>query len=110
MQKNVERHWFERVGFLGPDNCLSGQLHLDLCNLPGNSSNEDRLQVSKKRIEYGNILGKSCYHRIKCITVTFLAALMWRRPLNSVFNHHYSQKTKKAAGEDRGLSAGLDDK
>ena len=35
---------------------------------------------------------------------------MWRRPLNSVFNHHYSQKTKKAAGEDRDLSAGLDDK
>ena len=29
---------------------------------------------------------------------------------NSVFNHYYPQKTKKAAGEDRDLSAGLDDK
>ena len=35
---------------------------------------------------------------------------MWRRPLNSVFNHYYPQKIKKVAGEDRDLSAGLDDK
>ena len=50
MQKNVERHWSERVGFLGPDKCLTGQLHLDLCNLPGNSSDEDRLQIYKEEI------------------------------------------------------------
>ena len=35
---------------------------------------------------------------------------MWRRPLNNVFNHYYSQKIKKAAQEDRDLSSGLDDK
>ena len=35
---------------------------------------------------------------------------MWRKPLNSVFNHYYLQKIKKAAGEDRDLSARLDDK
>ena len=56
------------------------------------------------------MLGKSCYHHIKCITAAFLAALMWRRPLNSVFNHYHLQKTRKAAQEDRDLSAGLDDK
>ena len=28
-------------------------------------------------------LRKSCYHCIKCTTATFLAALIWRRPLNS---------------------------
>ena len=44
-----------------------------------------------------NILGKSCSHRIKCTAVGFLAALMWRRPLNSIFNHYCSQKAKKAA-------------
>ena len=54
--------------------------------------------------------GKSCYHRIKCTTVAFLAALMWRRPLNSVFNHYRPQKIRKAAQEDRDLRAGLDDK
>ena len=55
-------------------------------------------------------MGKNCYHHIKCITATFLAALMWRRPLNSVFNHFYPQKIKKVAGEDKDLSAELDDK
>ena len=35
---------------------------------------------------------------------------MWRRPLNSVFNHYHPQKIKKAAGKDKDLSAGLDDK
>ena len=35
---------------------------------------------------------------------------MWRRPLNSVFNYYHPQKIRKAAKEDRDLSAGLDDK
>ena len=35
---------------------------------------------------------------------------MWRRPLNSVFNYYYPQKIKNAAGEDKDLSAELDDK
>ena len=35
---------------------------------------------------------------------------VWRKPLNSVFNHYRLQKTKKAAQHDRYLSAGLDDK
>ena len=35
---------------------------------------------------------------------------MWRRPLNSVFNHYHLQKIKKAVQEDRDLSARLDEK
>ena len=35
---------------------------------------------------------------------------MWRKPLNSVFNHYHSQKIRKAVEEDKDLSAGLDDK
>ena len=35
---------------------------------------------------------------------------MWRRLLNSVFNHYPPQKIRKAAKEDRYLSAGLDGK
>ena len=34
---------------------------------------------------------------------------MWRRPLNSVFNHYHPQKIKKAAEDGRDLSAWLDD-
>ena len=53
---------------------------------------------------------KRCYHHIKCIIAAFLAALMWKRSLNSVFNYYHPQKIKKAAQEDRDLSAELDDK
>ena len=35
---------------------------------------------------------------------------MWRRPLNSVFNHYPPQKIRKATKEDRYLSARLDGK
>ena len=49
MQINVERQWSEKVVLLGPDKCQSSQLHLDLRNLLGNSSDEDKLQVSKVR-------------------------------------------------------------
>ena len=55
-------------------------------------------------------MGKSWYHRIKCITAVFLVTLMWRRLLNSVFKHYHPQKIRKAAQEGRDLSAGLDDK
>ena len=37
-----------------------------------------------RRKETQKYLGESCCHRIKCIVTTFLAAFMWRRPLNSV--------------------------
>ena len=33
--------------------------------------------------ENSKYLSKSCHHYIKCTTTTFLAVLMWRRPLNS---------------------------
>ena len=37
-----------------------------------------------KRMEARKYLRKSCYHRIKCSAANFLAAFMWRRPLNSI--------------------------
>ena len=50
MQGNVRRQWSERVILLGPDECQSSKLLLDLGNLPGDSTNEDRLQVHKEVI------------------------------------------------------------
>ena len=79
-------------------------------NIPGDSSNEDKLQVRKEVIRTQKYLGESCYHCIKCTAVAFLAALMWRRPLNSVFNHNRLQKVRKVAQKDRYLSTRLDDK
>ena len=34
-------------------------------------------------MEIQKYLRENCYHCIECITTTFLAAFMWRRPLNS---------------------------
>ena len=90
MQGNVRRQWSERIILLGLDEYQSGKFLLDLGNLPGDSSNEDRLQVRNEAIRTQKYLRESCYHRIKCTTAVFLAALMWRRPLNSVFNHYHS--------------------
>ena len=38
------------------------------------------IRERKKSKKY---LRKSCYYRIKCTAATFLAAFMWKRPLNS---------------------------
>ena len=58
VQGNVRRHWSERVILLGPDECQSCELLLDLGNLPGNSSNKDRLQVRKEGIRTRKYLGE----------------------------------------------------
>ena len=98
------------VLLLRPDECQSDKHSLDLGNLPGDSSNEDRLQVRKEVIRTQKYLGESCYHCIKCTTAAFLTALMWRRPLNSVFNHYCLQKSRKVAQYDRYLSTRLDER
>ena len=36
-----------------------------------------------RRKETQKYLRERCHHRIKCTAATFLAAFMWRRPLNS---------------------------
>ena len=58
VQGNVRRHWSERVILLGPDECQSCELLLDLGNLLGHSSNEDRLQMCKEVIRTWKYLGK----------------------------------------------------
>ena len=58
MQGNVRRQWSERVILLGPDECQSSKLLLDLGNLPGDSNNEDRLQVRKEVIRPWKYLGE----------------------------------------------------
>ena len=58
VKENVRRHWSERVILLGPDECQSCELLLDLGNLPGHSSNEDRLQMCKEGIRTQKYLGK----------------------------------------------------
>ena len=58
VQGNIQRQWSERVILLGPDECQSGKLLLDLGNLPGDFSNEDKLQVHKEVIRTRKYLGE----------------------------------------------------
>ena len=52
----------------------------------------------------------SCYLRIKYTTATFLAALMWRRHLNSFSTTTAYRKPEKLLKYDRDSSIGLDGK
>ena len=58
VQGNGRRQWSERVIFLGPDECQSSELWLDLGNLSESSNNEDRLQVRKEEIRTQKYLGE----------------------------------------------------
>ena len=58
MQGKVRRQWSKRVILLGPDECQSGKLLLDLGNLSEDSSNEDKLQVRKEVIIIRKYLGE----------------------------------------------------
>ena len=42
-----------------------------------------RIPKIHEKNENTKYLNKSCHHYIKCTTATFLATLMWRRPLNN---------------------------
>ena len=53
-------------------------------NIPARFSDKDMSQKrTRKKDSQEKYLRESYYHRIKCITATFLAAFIWRRPLSS---------------------------
>ena len=52
-------------------------------DLPGSSSDRDVPHKRTKRMGTPKYLRESCYHHIECYVTNFLAAFMWRRPLNS---------------------------
>ena len=52
-------------------------------DIPGNFIEKDVHYERTGRMGARKYLRKSCCHRIKCPATNFLAAFMWRRPLNS---------------------------
>ena len=50
---------------------------------PRSSNDKDVPHEHTRRKKTQKYLRKNCYHRIKYTATTFLAAFMWRRPLNS---------------------------
>ena len=60
-----------------------------------------------EREENSKYLRKSCHHHIKCIVATFLAALMWRRPLNSAALAAATHRGLKGVSDGRGAQVGV---
>ena len=58
---------------------------------------------TRDKEENSKYLSKNCHHHIKCIAATFLVALMWRRPLNSVTLAATAHKGLKGVSD--GMSA-----
>jgi len=52
-------------------------------NLLGSSNDRGVYLKCTRRLGTQKYLRKSCCHCIECSAVNFLAAFMWRRPLNS---------------------------
>ena len=52
-------------------------------------------------------LRKNCDHSIKCTAATFLAALMWREPLNSAILATTTHKKVKGVSDGMGTQVGI---
>ena len=76
--------WSGEEYLLGYDKYVSNTCSNDHDDLLGSSSDKDVYHGRPRMMRPHKYLGKSCYHRIECTTVTFLAAFMLRRPLNSI--------------------------
>ena len=62
---------------------------------------------TREREENSKYLRKSYHHHIKCTASTFLAALMWRRPLNSVALAAVTYKGLKGVSDGMGAQVGV---
>ena len=52
-------------------------------DLPRSSSDRDVPHKRTRRMGTPKYLMESCYHCIECFIANFLAAFMWKRPMNS---------------------------
>ena len=75
--------WSKEEFLLGYDKYSSNMYFNNLDDLPRNSSDMDVHYGHTRRRGTQKYQRESCYHRIECIAATFLAAFIWRRPLNS---------------------------
>ena len=60
-----------------------------------------------EREENSKYLRKSCHYHIKCTVATFLAVLMWRRPLNSAALTAATHKGLKWVSDGMGNQVGI---
>ena len=72
-------------------------------NLPRNSSDKDVHHEHTRKRGTQKYLMESCYHRIECTASTFLAAFMWKRPLNSVALATTTHRKPKRVSDETGI-------
>ena len=75
--------WSEEEYLLGHNKYSSNLYSNNQGDLLGSSSDKDVHHIRIRMMGTRKYLRKSCYHRIECTAATFLAAFMWRRPLNN---------------------------
>ena len=75
--------WFEEEYLLGWAKHKSKAYPVDQSGLPGGSTDRDVYYKRTRGMKAQRYPGKSCCHRIECSVTNFLAAFMWRKPLNS---------------------------
>ena len=73
----------EEEYLLGYNKHSSNMYSDDQSDLPWNSNDRDVHHDHTRRRGIQKYLRETCYHRIECTATTFLAAFMWRRPLNN---------------------------
>ena len=84
-EQNIElRGWSEEEWHLEHDDYSSNVYSNYHDDFSGNSSDNDVYHKRTRMIGTQKYLRENYYHRIECITATFLAAFMLRRPLNNV--------------------------
>ena len=92
----------EKEFLLGYDKYSSNMCSNDESDLYRGSSDRDVPHEHTRRKGIQKYLRKSCYHRIKCIEATLLAAFMWRRPLNSVILATTTHRKPKKVSDETG--------
>ena len=101
-QQGTNVWWSEEKPFLGCDECVLSVYSSDQNDLLGNSIDGDVPHKRARGKETRKYLKKSCYPCIKCTAATFLAAFMWRRPLNSatliITTHKKLEKVSDGTG------------
>ena len=98
----MDGRWSEEELLLRHDECSSSIYSSNKNDPPGSSNDRDVPHEHTRRRETQKYLRKSCYHCIKCTAATFLAAFIWRRPLNSAAlattTHRKSEKVSDGTG------------
>ena len=90
--------WSEEEYLLRHNNYISNMYSSYHDDLPGSSSDKNVYHKRIRMMGTQKYLRESYYHRIECTATTFLAAFMFRRPLNNaVFTTTTHKKPKRVS-------------